>query len=131
MNSHESTDHTESVHSKLDEWHQHPPEQGVPQIEHGAHANITALLLTFVVVTVATVIFSVIIGLYTINQITRLQTEGEGMGLAAVAPEAAQYRQDALAAQNGYGWTAEGNVRLPIEQAMEMVVADYGEKKSQ
>lgn len=122
MNSHEHEPHTEPVHSQLDAWHQHPPELGLPQTEHGAHANIGALLATFVVVTAATVVFSVIIGVFTINQVTRLKTEGEATGLAAMAPEAATYKEDALAAQSGYGWTAEGSVRLPIEQAMQMVV---------
>lgn len=131
MNPHEHIDHTEPVHSQLDEWHQHPPGLGLPQLEHGAHANVKALLATFVVVSVATVVFCVIIGLYVINQISRLQGEGEDAGLRAVAPEAVQYKQDALAAQTGYGWTAEGNVRLPIEQAMQMVVAEYQEKHGQ
>ncbi len=122
MKSHEHEPPTPPVHSARGAWPQHQPGLVQPQREHGAHANIGALLATFVVVTAATVVFSVIIGVFTLNQVTRLKTEGEAVGLAAMVPEAAAYKKDALAAQTGYGWTAEGRVRLPIDQAMQMVV---------
>jgi hypothetical protein len=131
MSSHEPTDHTEATHSPLDQWHQHPAELGVPQTEHAAHANIPVLLVAFTVITVSTVVFSVIIGMYAINQISLKREAGEDIGLRALAPEVVQYKEDALAAQQGYGWTAEGNVRLPIEQAMDMIVADYGGQPNQ
>lgn len=124
-------DHTESQETPLDAWHQHSPDEGVPQQEHGAHANISALLITFVVLTVATVAFSVIIGLYTIQRVTQLTAASEGKGLMAMSAEAVQYKQDALAAQTGYSWTAAGTVRLPIDQAMQKVVAEYQETQGQ
>ncbi len=127
---HHTQDHTEPQETVLDAWHQHPADQGVPQQEHGAHANITALLITFVVLTLATVIFSVIIGLYTIREIGQYTAQGERQGLEAVSTEALQYKEDALAAQAGYSWTANGTVKIPIDQAMQKVIADYQETQS-
>lgn len=124
MSAHNHTDHTEATHSELDSWHQHDPADGLPQAEHGAHARIGILLATFVVITVATVAFSVMIGVYALGEVDSLITEREAEGLAAVAPEAAAYKRNALAAQAGYGWTAEGSVKLPIEQAMELVIRE-------
>ena len=124
MTTHSHDDHTPSKPVELDAWHQHPPEDGVPQTEHGAHANITVLLVSFVAITVATVAFSVLIGVYALNQMDKLITDRELQGLAAVAPEAAAYKQTAFAAQAGYGWTAEGAVKLPIEQAMQIVLRE-------
>lgn len=124
---HQHPDHTESQETTLDAWHQHPADEGVPQQEHGAHANIPALLITFVVITVATVVFSVIIGLYMTKRVSQLTAESEGRGLEVMSTEVAQYTQDALDTQATYGWTAEGKVRIPIEQAMQRVVADYQE----
>ncbi len=126
MTTHSHDDHTPSKPVELDAWHQHPPEDGVPQTEHGSHANITVLLVTFVTITVATVAFSVIIAVYAINQMNNLITEREMQGLAAVAPEAAAYKQNALAAQAGYSWTTDGAVKLPIEQAMQLVLQENG-----
>ncbi|MDQ7012704.1 MAG: hypothetical protein Q9O74_02270 [Planctomycetota bacterium] len=126
MTTHAQHDHTESNPVELDAWHQHPAADGLPQTEHGSHANITVLLVTFVTITVATVAFSVIIAVYAINQMNNLLTEREVQGLAVVAPEAAAYKQDALAAQTGYSWTADGAVMLPIEQAMQLVLQESG-----
>lgn len=122
-------DRTESQETPLDEWHEHPAEQGVPQVEHGAHANTQALMLVFGVVTVSTVVFCVVIGMFAINQFNKLKAEREAAGFGAAVADAAAYKKEALAAQSGYGWTADGNVRLPIDQAMEMTVQRYEEKQ--
>jgi len=119
--------HTEATHSELDAWHQHPAAEGMPQAEHGAHAKFSVLLVTFVVITVATVAFSVLIGVYSLGQMDRLVAEREMQGLEAVAPEAAAYKHAALAEQSGYGWTDEANVKLPIERAMELILREQGE----
>ncbi|MFG0243444.1 MAG: hypothetical protein ACF8R9_11730 [Phycisphaerales bacterium JB054] len=119
--------HTESTHSELDAWHQHPAAEGMPQAEHGAHARFSVLLATFVVITVATVAFSVLIGVYSLGQMDKLVAEREAQGLEAVAPEAAAYKHAALAEQAGYGWTEEGNVKLPIEHAMQLVLREQAE----
>ena len=116
--------HTEPTHSELDAWHQHPAAEGMPQVEHGSHAKFGILLITFIVITVATVAFSVLIGVYSLDQMDRLIGQREAEGLEAVAPEAAAYKHNALAAQSGYGWTAEGSVKLPIEHAMELIVQE-------
>ena len=130
MSTHAHEDHTEATHSELDAWHQHDPVNGVPQAEHGAHANIGILLVTFVVITVATVAFSVMIGVYALGEMNQLISEREASGLAAITPEAAAYRENSMAAQSGYGWTAEGAVRLPIEEAMQLILREQGETPS-
>jgi hypothetical protein len=125
---HHGTPHeTPEMPQDIEPWHQHAPEEGVPREEHAAHANITALLITFAVITVGTVIFCVIIGIYTIGQVNRLKAAGEVEGLAAVNTISRTYKRDALASQDAYGWTADGKVRLPIDQAMQMVIEQHGE----
>lgn len=124
-------DESPAQETHLDEWHGHPPEQGVPQTEHGAHANTHALLLVFAVITISTVVFSVVIGMFGINQMNKLKTRRETTGFGAAVVDSSAYKKDALAAQAGYGWTAEGNVRLPIDTAMQKVVARYQETSGQ
>lgn len=124
MTTHAHEQTSESPKSQLDAWHQHPAADGMPQEEHGSHASITMLVATFVVITVATLAFSVIIGIYAISQMDKLITQREMQGLAASAPVAANYKQQALAEQSGYSWTPQGNVKLPIEQAMQLVVKE-------
>ncbi len=134
MNPHHEHHEPETPHetprmpAAIDPWHRHTPEEGLPRQEHGAHANITALLITFVVITLGTVIFCVIIGVYTIGQVNRLKTSGEIEGLTVLNAAAREYQRDALAVQETYGWTADGKVRLPIERAMEMVVEEHREE---
>lgn len=124
MSAHAHDQHTQPTHSELDAWHQHDPADGLPREEHGAHANITVLLVTFVVITVATVAFSVMIGVYALGEMDKLTSEREAAGLTAVAPEAAAYKRNAIAAQAGYGWTEEGNVKLPIDHALQLIVQE-------
>jgi hypothetical protein len=137
MNAHDHHHHHEHPHATpempadITAWHRHTDSEGVPREEHAAHANTRALLVTFVVITLGTVIFCLIIGVYTIGQVNRLKTTGEVEGLAVLNAEASQYKRDALASQENYGWTAEGKVRLPIEQAMRMVVEEHKEQASQ
>lgn len=126
MSTHAHDEHTPDVHSELDAWHQHDASEGAPQAEHGAHARIGILLATFVIITVATVAFSVMIGVYAIGQMDKLIGEREVAGLNALAPQAASYKQTALANQNGYGWTEDGAVKLPIEEAMQIIVREKG-----
>jgi hypothetical protein len=125
MNAEHPTDHTPEVHSELDAWHRHDPSEGLPQQEHAAHANIGVLLVTFVVITVATVAFAVAIGFYALGQIDSLRGEREVAGLRAVSPEAQAYKRAAMARQESYGWTETGTVRLPIDRAIEVMVAEH------
>lgn len=131
MSSHHQPDHTESQETTLDAWHEHAGAGAVSRQEHGAHANTRALLMVFLVVSVSTVLFCLVIGMFAINQMNRLKGVREVDSLGAMAADAAAYKRDAGAAQAGYGWTAEGKVRLPIDQAMQMVVRQYQERQSQ
>ncbi|MBZ0170802.1 MAG: hypothetical protein K8E66_00330 [Phycisphaerales bacterium] len=119
MTAHHQPDHSPAQETQLDEWHQHTRDEGLPQKEHAGHANITALLIIFVVITVSTVVFSVGIGLFAINQMNLLKAKGEVAGLQAVAEQAAAYKRDALAAQSGN-----------MDRAMQTVVAEYREMQS-
>ena len=125
MTSHHHETESPAQETPLDAWHQHTAEEGLPQTEHGAHANTHALLVVFAVIIVSTVVFSAIIGMFAINQMNRLKGEREVAGLASLANDAAAYKEDAQATQSAYGWTPEGNVRIPIDKAMEKVIARY------
>lgn len=83
------------------------------------------------VITLGTVIFCVLIGVYTIGTVNRLKTVGEMEGLEVLHEEAAAYKRDALALQQSYGWTADGKVRLPIDEAMRMVAEEHTEDAAQ
>jgi hypothetical protein len=71
------------------------------------------------------------IGVYALGEMNKLMGEREAAGLAAVAPEAAAYKRNALAAQSAYGWTAEGNIQLPIEDAMRLIVEEKGQAQTE
>lgn len=119
-------DHVEPNETPLDSWHQHLPAEGLPREEHGAHANVPLLLAIFVVLFAATVIFSLGIGIYTMREFSKARGEGERIGLTAVIEDVREYKRESAAAQSGYGWTEEGNVRLPIDRAMDLVVENRG-----
>lgn len=114
--------------SHLDAWHQHLPSEGLPRQEHGAHARIAPLLVTFVVLSLGTLIIAVVTGIYTLGHVAQVKGAAERTGLDAMVVQAREYKQSSLASQQGYGWTAEGKVRLPIDRAMQMVVDRYTEK---
>ncbi|MBK7404316.1 MAG: hypothetical protein IPJ41_06685 [Phycisphaerales bacterium] len=126
---HEQPHESPAAPNHLDEWHQHVPAEGLPRAEHGAHARIAPLLITFVVLSVGTVIIAVLTGIYTIGHVNQVRGEREREGLT-VADPARAYKQSSLASQQGYGWTAEGKVKLPIDRAMEMVIEKYAEKNT-
>lgn len=124
LNAHRAPDHTEPIRAHLDQWHQHESAEGMPREEHTAHANVPALLASFVVITLGTLIFSIIVAIYTIGQVNEFKKAGEVQALPAVTEAAREYERAALAAQEGYGWTDSGRVRLPIERAMQIVAAE-------
>lgn len=125
MSAHQHPQESAPQETPLDTWHQHHAAEGLPQTEHGSHANTRALLVIFAVITVSTVVFSVVIGMFAISQMNRLKGARESAAVAPITDEVVKYKRDAYAQQAGYGWTADGHVRLPIDQAMQMTVAKY------
>ncbi|HZW10295.1 MAG TPA: hypothetical protein VFF69_10370 [Phycisphaerales bacterium] len=120
-------DHTQPIPAHVDAWHRHGPSEGVPREEHASDANIPVLLASFVVITLGTLVFSVIIGIYTIGQVNQYKYAGEAEALGAMNQAARDYKRAALASQEGYGWLEDGRVRLPIAEAMRLVAEQSGE----
>ena len=121
----DSTHETPILAERPDEWHQHSPEEGAPQIEHGAHATPTVLAITFVAMVLGVAAVVLILVVYFNSYVSRVKAEKqEGVGLSEAFET---YRADSIAHLEGYGWTdpASGRVHVPIEMGMEQVIAEY------
>lgn len=115
----------------VESWHQHSSEEAAGVVEHGSHVNIT-LLSVFIALIVVTVILIVIgIGSFTKYQLAKHMTEAEYEGMHSRVKVVKAYKEQAFAAQQGYGRTSDGKIKLPIERAMELVVQEAGAHSKQ
>lgn len=114
----------EHAHESPDSWHRHTPEEGQGQQEHGAHASPKALLLTLVAMVFGTLFVVLVLMAFFRSYTTqfRAATE-ETLELGVPARES---RAKAMGELNSWGWTSDGRLHMPIEQAMEKVVAERG-----
>ncbi len=130
-------DHTIAVHDHSDAWHHHATAEGVPQHEHAATADAGLLLRWFMLFMVSGVVVIIALLMYfgkysnTIRQ-ERVETldfyhqNAEPLLINAeaklgVGKPISQYTYKAANAQ-------DHTVQLPIEQAMQKVVENYGKK---
>ncbi len=110
-------------HTEPDAWHQHSADEGAPQLEHAAHANPTALAITFIGMILGVAFVIVVLVAYFNNYVSTIKAEKqEGVGIAA--PFEAS-KAEALAHLDGYGWVDHDTVYIPVEAAMDRVVQRY------
>lgn len=108
-----------------DEWHTHTPDEGLPQVEHGAKANPAVLIIVtlgFVMAVALTVLLTALyFGSYMTAQ-KRAKAE-----TTILSEDYRAYRAQSEAALSGYGWAdpAAGTVRVPINRAIDTVVNQY------
>ena len=110
-------------HTEPDEWHQHSPDEGAPQIEHGAHANPTALAITFVAMILGVAFVIVVLVAYFNNYVSTIKAEKQE-GVTIAEPFEAS-KAEALAHLNAYGWVDHQTVHVPVSNAMDQVIARY------
>ena len=110
-------------YTEPDEWHRHTPDEGAPQIEHGAHANPTALAITFIAMILGVAFVIVVLVAYFNNYVSTIKAERQE-GVSIAEPFEATKAQ-ALAHLDGYGWVDHDTVHVPVSVAMDRVIAQY------
>lgn len=114
-------------HNGHDDWFRHTPDEGVPQHEHAAHVNSTAIGLTLLAIVFGVLFTVIILSMYFIGYTTRLKAERqEGTESAATY---LTYRDQSQRSMERFGWIDReaGTVQLPIDRAIDDVVAFYHE----
>ena len=110
-------------HTEPDGWHEHSADEGAPQVEHGSHANPTALAVTFIGMILGVAFVIVVLVAYFNNYVSNIKAEKqEGVGIAA--PFEAS-KTEALAHLDGYGWVDPATIHIPVSLAMDSVVERY------
>lgn len=108
-----------------DAWHQHSTGEGAPQHEHGAHMTVKALGMTFIVMTVGVIVTILLLVWFfntTVSKYKAMQTEGTSMMEPAFNAKLAARKQ-----LGEFGWIDRDakTVHIPVESAMQRVLADY------
>ncbi len=108
-----------------DPWHQHTPEEGLPQEEHAAHANTRALLGVFIFMVVFLVVSVAITIIYFNRHIVHLRQAN--LETTELAAQQLEYQSRSFNDLEQYAWEdpQEGIVRIPVSKAMEKVVQRY------
>ncbi len=142
------TEHLPPEHQQPDAWHRHTPDEGPPAVEHGAKANAVVLSVAFIGIVgfVALVIGATF--LYFVSYTTTKRRErSETTVLAGPVTSTDEARLARLSGPPatikfwdyrwatekhlaGYGWgepatAPEGRAAIPIDQAMDKVIARY------
>jgi len=114
------------LHEEPDAWHRHSDEEGMPQSEHAATVNPTALGIVFVVMVIGVAFVILLLTAY-FNQYTytfkAAKQEGVPAARQAYETDLAQTR----ARLSEYGWIdrTAGTVHVPIERAFDTVIEQY------
>jgi hypothetical protein len=113
-----------------DQWHRHTPDEGRPQTEHAPQADPYILGAVGAVITVGFVALLIVVTLYYFQYTTKVRNEKIETTLPSA--ESYAYRDNSLERinQGSYVWSdLEGGsqaVQIPIDQAIEKVLAEYG-----
>lgn len=108
------------------DWFRHDAEaEGLPQAEHAAHVSPAALGIAFVIIVFGVVATVLILSMYWVVYVRGVRTGlQEGTGSAESFLE---YRSAATERLQTAAWIDRGAgvVRVPIDRAMDAVVAEY------
>lgn len=120
--------HTPVVHETTDPWHHHASGEGRPQHEHGSQVDPTALAVTFGLIVFVVLALTGGVTLYFVRYSTVLRQER--IETTVLAAEAERIRAEAAARFDGYAWTdpEAGLVSVPLEQAVDRVIARYADE---
>ena len=123
--------HTPPAHEHADDWHHHDlAAEGMPQGEHGAIAS-TAVITKWYLAIVLTVIVTVItVFMYFTHYTTQYRRDHEeATAWTNLAQEARSYKSTAQSELSKAGTIGTNGYRLPIDQAMDKVAAEYAKAK--
>lgn len=123
MSEHHEVPH---VHAEPDAWHRHASEEGMPQEEHGATVNPTALSIVFVAMIFGVVFVLLLLTAYFNNYTyTYKARQQEGVPVARAVFETEKALADARLST--YGWIDRnaGTVHIPLDTAYQTVIAHY------
>lgn len=113
-----------------DAWHQHTAAEGTPQTEHGSHASAKALGLTFIIMVVGVIAVILVLIAYFNSYVSKYKAERqEGVSTMRPAFEAKLAARQRL---NEFGWIDReaGTVHIPLNNAIDKVVAEYGQRNT-
>jgi hypothetical protein len=108
-----------------DDWFRHSADEALPQQEHAAHVNTTAIGLTLLAIVFGVLFTVVVLSMYFVQYAnTRKAEMNEGVGSSEAY---LAYRDQSEAQLSSLEWVdrAAGTVNLPLDDAMDAVVAEY------
>jgi hypothetical protein len=127
-------DHTPNLHEHTDQWHHHSSVEGAPQIEHASVANPSVLIHWLVLILISGLVVIAALGMYFSRYYSLTRQEKietlvfyeqnahpkliEAEGKLGIDKPKSQYVYKAANAQ-------AHTVQLPIDEAMQRVVAKY------
>lgn len=116
-----SNQHLDHEHAQPDSWHRHTPDEGGSQEEHGAHASPKALAMTFVAMVLGVVFTVVVLIVFFENYTSKFKVGVEET--TTIGEPARLAKSESFGRLNQGGWINHDTVQIPIDQAMQRVVA--------
>jgi hypothetical protein len=130
-------DHTPDVHEHTDQWHHHSSAEGVPQVEHASVANPHVLIHWLILISIAMIVVIAALGMYFgkyYDQVRREKVETlyfyDNFGNPPREKAEGDLGVGKPVSQFVYHAASATTVQLPIEQAMNKVIAKYGSSKT-
>lgn len=120
----DETRHDAGEHG-LDEWHEHTPDEGLPQPEHGAQANPTALAITFLAMVFGVLFVVIVLAIYFNTYTTRLSAARTEHTRGAAEYLSLRSAAETRLSSAGIIDREAGTVHIPLEDAMRDVVERY------
>lgn len=110
----------------LDDWHQHTPEEGVPQAEHAATVNVAVLSFVGVVIVGVVIALVLLVVIYFQAYSSTLMAQ-KAENTVWYQSEYRPYEAGAMRRLREFGWQdqVDGVVRMPIDQAKARVIESY------
>ncbi len=124
--------HTPEVHEHADAWHHHTAAEGLPQSEHTGVVDPGSLIKWFFGILVSLTVVLIVLFAYFDSYKTRLHAKRvETLNSVESNVRKAQAESRlGVAGASGFQYVpvanAPGKVHLPLERAMERVIARYG-----
>ena len=116
-------------HEHADSWHRHSAEEGAPQGEHTATASATSLMVSFFVLTMSVFVTVGLLVVFFNHFAWQARAANEETTVLSVDANATVDRITKEQAEFGFVPDKPGVYRIPLNQAMDRVVAKYAQKK--
>jgi hypothetical protein len=134
-------DHTPDLHEHTDDWHHHSKVEGAPQIEHASVANPNVLVHWLIGIIISMLVVIAALGMYfaryySLTRQDKIETldfyNGPGGAHDQLVKAEGSLGTDKTQGQYTYhAANAQSHtVQIPIEQAMQRVVAKYQSSKT-